>query len=330
MGTHHTDRLLRFVRRWFDERTVTNVFEPLLADHQREWLDAAPAARLRIAMRTAAAFIVAMLWVTPRAVLFAPTPASMTRRILARIIIFTATVSALLTVPLLLDLREMSLPQKAEAALWLLPASVAVAFPFAMTWVTDAIRRHTRPTPIERATALRIGIIAVTFTVLVMGWVVPAANQEFREIAAPDHARPPALGVRELTTRELIADPSPATADAPYTRHGQRGAVRRELNNRAVFALLPAVLLWLRWGALERPRKAWFSPLPASLATVITICGFFTLYFASVAIEHQANWEPGTALWLPPIALGMWGAGERWWSRRLNQSHEERSNASTA
>jgi hypothetical protein len=196
--------------------------------------------------------------------------------------------------------------------------------------VADAIRRHLRPTPMERITALRTGMIAVLFTILVVGWIVPAANQQFREIAAPADARPPALGVKELTTRELIVDPSAATADAPYTRHGHRGAIRRELHNRAVVSLLPALLLWLRWGALERPRRAWFSPLPASLATALTICGFFMLYFASVVIEPRANWQPGTALWLPLIALAAWGAGERWWSRHRNQSHQDRRNASTA
>jgi hypothetical protein len=330
MSTNHTEALLRFVRRWFDERTVTSVFEPLLADHQREWLDAAPSARLRIAMRTAAVLIVSIARLAPRALVLTPTPPSMTRRVLARIIIFTAAAATLLTVPIWLELRQLTLPQKAVAAFWLLPAGVALAFPFAMTWVADAIRRHIRPTPMERIAAFRVGMMAVLFTILVVGWVVPTANQQFREIAAPADARPPARGVRELTTRDLIVDPSGATADAPFTRNGQRGAIRRELNTRAVMALLPALLLWLRWGALERPRKAWFSPLPVSLATAITICGFYFSYFASMAIEHRANWEPGTALWLPLIALGMWGTAERWWSRRLNQSHEECSNASTA
>ena len=330
MRTNHTDAWLRFVRRWFDERTVSGVFEPLLADHQREWLDAPKAARLRIAVCTAAVLISSIIRLAPRVLVLTPVPPSMTRRVLARIIIFTAVAAVLLTVPIWLELRELTLPHKAAAAFWLLPAGIGLAFPFAMTWVADAIRRHTRPTSIERLATLRIGMIAVLFTVLVVGWVVPAANRQFREIAAPADARPPALGVRELTTRELIVDPSAATADAPYTRHGQRGAIRRELHNRAVVTLLPALLLWLRWGALARPRRAWFSPLPASLATALTICGFFMLYFASVVIEPTANWQPGTALWLPLIALAAWGAGERWWSRHLNQSHQEGGNASIA
>ena len=90
MGTHSTNALLRFARRWFDQQTVANVFEPLLADHQREWLDAAPSARLRIAMRTAMTFLIAMVTLAPRALFFTPTPPSMTRRILARLIIFTS------------------------------------------------------------------------------------------------------------------------------------------------------------------------------------------------------------------------------------------------
>ncbi len=42
--------VLRFARAWFDEGTVTRVFEPLVADWQREWIDTSGAKRIMIAV----------------------------------------------------------------------------------------------------------------------------------------------------------------------------------------------------------------------------------------------------------------------------------------
>jgi hypothetical protein len=40
-------RALLFAQRWFDAATVQRVFEPLIADRQREWQDASPSRRAR-------------------------------------------------------------------------------------------------------------------------------------------------------------------------------------------------------------------------------------------------------------------------------------------
>ncbi len=75
----------------------------------------------------------------------------------------------------------------------------------------------------------------------------------------------PARGVRELTTTELLSDPSRAHASETTNAGGRAAMIRRELNNRAALALLPVLLLWLRWGMLDRPRRRWYSPLPSWL-----------------------------------------------------------------
>ncbi len=260
MGTHHTHVLLRFVRHWFDDRTVTNVFEPLLADHQREWLDAPPTARLRIALRTVAVFIVALLWTTPRALLFTAVPASTTRRIVARMIIFISVVSALLIMPFLIELKTVAPGRLASLLMWLLPGAILLAFPFAMGFTVDGVRRHARPTHVERIAMLRAAIVAVTFTVVLGGWIVPAANQQFRLTVWGDRTPPPARGARELTTPQLIQAPWLARAE----RLHRTAAIQRELHNRASLALLPVILIWMRWRALNKPSPQWL--LPAWLA----------------------------------------------------------------
>lgn len=293
MSTHHTDALLRFARRWFDERTVAGVFEPLVADWQREWSEAPASRHPLIFARGALAFATSVIACAPL-ILAAPPPPSMTRRVLGRIIIFTAAVSALLTVPIWLQLRELPLAQQAAATFWLLPAGIVLAFPFAMLWIVDAIRRQTRPTRIERINALRISIMAVLFMIVVGGWVVPAANQEFREIAAPEYARPPARGARELTTPQLIQAPWLAQAEG----RERSQAIQRELHNRASFALLPIVLMWLRWRALIHPSPQW---LPAWLSATVTSGVYFFLRENDTRIESLLGLEPGAAAWVPLV-----------------------------
>ena len=65
-------------------------------------------------------------------------------------------------------------------ALLLLPSCLLLALPFAMVSVVDGIRRHKLPNHVERATALRVGLTACIFVLAFGGWIVPAANQQFR------------------------------------------------------------------------------------------------------------------------------------------------------
>lgn len=297
-------RLLVFASQWFDGRTVHAVFEPLVADYQRQWADASGAARGWISVRGTAAFVITFLALTPRAMIHTPTPVAVTRRIVARVVIFSSAASALLTVPFLMQMRELPTPALVAATLTLLPASMVLALPFAMPWVAEGIRGNDRPTAAERMAALRTAIVAVLFVIAMTGWIIPISNQAFRNIAAPASSSPPARGARELTVTELIRGTT--VVDGRYTRHGSPGAIRRELNNRAVFATLPVVLLWMQWGALGGNRKA-----STALGTVVSIVVFFTLYFASPMVEHRLALGVGTALWMPVIALGLIGAARR-------------------
>jgi hypothetical protein len=61
-------RALAIASQWFDPRTVSTVFEPLVADWQRQWLDAAPPKRARTWLHGAAAFCVATVTASPQVV----------------------------------------------------------------------------------------------------------------------------------------------------------------------------------------------------------------------------------------------------------------------
>ncbi len=285
MSTRATHALLRFARRWFDERTVANVFEPLLADHQREWLDAAPSARLRIAMRTSLTFLVAMLTVAPRALLFTPTPPAITRRIIARLIIFTSVGSGLMTLPFLTQLWEVPPARLAWLLVLLLPSAIVLVFPFAMGFAVDGARRQSTPSPAERMATIRAALAAVLFMIVLHGWVMPEMNQQFRATVQSERWQTPARGAREMTTSQLFAAPSPSRP------------IRREQHSRATMAVLPLVLIWMRWRALNRPSPQWL--LPAWLAATVTLVMYFGIRSAEPFLERSWNLSPGVGAWIP-------------------------------
>ena len=212
-------------------------------------------------------------------------------------ILFISTVSALTVIPLLSEFNEVGPVRLAWLLMWLVPGAVVLAFPFAMGFAVDGVRRHARATPAERIAMVRAAIVAVVFMILLGGWIVPAANQQFRLTVKNDPWHTPARGARELTTPQLIEAPWLARAEGPL----YPDAIQRELHNRASFALLPIVLIWLRWRALDHPSPQWL--LPAWLSATVTIGIYFSLRENDIRIESLLGLERGAAAWVPLVVF---------------------------
>jgi hypothetical protein len=304
-----TSRALAIASRWFDEATLHRTFEPLIADWQREWQDAAPSRRWRVSARGLWAFMVASLVSSPR-MLLTPTPSSVTNRVVTRIAWFMLLTTPWLIAPFIIDV-DAPWQQELPLIVFLMPQAMVVVFPFAMVAAVDAIRRHDAlPPHVERAAVMKLGITAVLLMVCFHGWVMPAGNQAFREEMAPAGVRPPP-GIREMTTTELIIDSSWAHAGETTNAGGRAAVIRHELHNRASFAVLPAFLLWLRWRALDLPRRRWW-PLPAGVATVAIYLSFFLVRSTDRIVEDLLSLQPGTGVWVPFVVLiGVGLAGQR-------------------
>jgi hypothetical protein len=321
-----TSRALAFASRWFDEATVHRTFEPLIADWQREWHDAAPSRRWRVSARGLWAFIVATLVSCPRIAL-TPTPSSVTNRVVTRVARFTLLATPLAIAPFIIDVQA---PWRQELllALFLVPQAMIPFFPFSMVAAVDAIRCHEAlPPHVERAAVMKLGVTAVLLMIVFHGWVMPAANQAFRRESfrvsvnqatmvgtPPAVGRGPARGAREMTTIELFVDPAWAHAGETTNDGGRAATIRRELNTRASFAVLPVFFLWLRWRALDLPRRRW-SPLPVSVATVMIFFCFFLASSADRFIEDAWSLRPGTGRWVPFVVLMTVGFIEQWLGR---------------
>jgi len=299
------NRALAFASRWFDETMVRSTFEPLIADWQREWQDAMPSRRAWTSARGLVAFICAVIVSSPRIAL-TPAPTSVTDRVAISMTRFLAVASLLALVPYVLDMQSEG--WCTVLLLFMVPSAITAVFPFSMIGAADAIRRH-QPLPphVERALVAKLAALAVLFMIVFGGWVVPLANQVFRNGIAP-HG-PPAPGARELTTLQLLTEPTLLAEHEPFTGDADRATrIQRELNNRAVLTVTPIFLLWLRWRKIGTVRARWWSPLPSSLAAILSFVVFMTAFFSGWWLEHRWRLSPGIGFWLPIVTLAVWGA----------------------
>jgi hypothetical protein len=300
-----TNRALAFATRWFDQATVARIFDPLIADWQREWQEAPPSQRTRVSIRGLAAFICACLVSSPE-VLLTRAPKSVTDRVAIRMTRFIALASLVLLTPLLMQLADDA--RYGMLMLTMLPSAITTTFPLSLIAAADALRR-TQPlaSNVERALALKLAIVSFLFMIVFGGFVVPASHQAFRVIQTEGGA-PVIRAVRELTTWQLITDPTMAAAQEPYTGGADRATrIQRELNNRTVLSVLPLLILWVRWRAIERGQGRWWSPLPSTIAVLLAIAVFVVSQFAGFVWERHLHLPAGAGHWLTVIAFVFWG-----------------------
>jgi len=251
------ERLLAFASRWFDPATVSGVFEPLVADWQREWLAAAPSRRRLIMMRGYAAFVVTAIVSVPRLAL-APIPASLTRRIAIRVGLFSLVgmgvqISFYLWDPV--RYHEASLIVPLRSWPYLIPTLLTVALPFAMLSGVRVIRRwEESPRHIECRAVVKLVLAATLWTSIGGGWLAPYANQRWRLAvfsANPQYQGLVLRGARELSTVELFTTDDRAF---PLIRPGERV---QEISFRLSWIVLPLLLASIRWQmfALQQRRS---------------------------------------------------------------------------
>jgi hypothetical protein len=293
-------RLMRFARRWFPPTIVASVFEPLVADWQRQWNDATPAQRRWINAKGFVAVATTIVMMTPRLLLASGT--FRTRPLVMAASFWVAT-SILVTLPFLKNSVPMNL-------LWLLlPASLTLMLPFAILPAIDAMRRDgEEPTAADRRRVLVLVFVAVCGVAIGQGWLTPAANQYYRnEMRSQRSSHPDAAyqGPRVMTTRELIAGDA-ATTPALY------GTPRvRELNMRAAMAALPIVLAWLQWHGLTRTRKRSWRGTRSWLLAAAAALVFIAVMPAGARLEGSLpapGFGPilGLALFAFAARMGMW------------------------
>lgn len=297
-------RLLQFARRWFPPSTVASVFEPLVADWQRESADASPGSRRLINARGRLAFAFTVIMMTPR---LARSATALRARPLVVAGGFWVVTSCLLLAPFVG--RE-----EPTRFLWLLlPGCFTMMLPFAILPAIDALRQDgDEPTPSHRRAAFVLVVAAVIGVAIGQGWITPAANQRWRNAVMSElNGRPSVAfrGPREMTTGQLIAGEAttlPALSGTPRAR---------ELGMRVTLALTPGVLAWLRWRSLSRVRKRSWPIVKSCAVAIAALAADFAVMAAGAALEIRFL-APGFG---PLLALGLFAVIARsgiWWRQR--------------
>ncbi|MDP1569947.1 MAG: hypothetical protein Q8L86_08080 [Vicinamibacterales bacterium] len=314
--------LIRLARAWFDEGTATRVFEPLIADWQREWADArtaSPARRGWILATGLAAYLRTLLTCGGRDVFGVPAARNAVRFAIAFAVALAAGALAHVG-PLFLAISRLSPMPWTPAALGRLvveaaPLLVALAMLPAVAWLhRGALHRKGR-------TALQFTVLGALATLLIAGWLAPIANRPLirqwmieyeQHLDRESEARRLTLAhtVRALRPRTLdermaleLGMPGQRTLPGLWSLSGESTALGRDplttlaLHRRLQWPVLAFVLGLLGW-TLSAATKA----SPARLGLWWTLSS--VLMFAATRVPTEVRFSVWGA-WMPVAVFGV-------------------------
>jgi hypothetical protein len=235
-------RLLAILGNWFEPSLVSNVFEPLLADSQHEWIAATgPWRRTAATVRGFLALLLTIGRVAPGS-MFSPIPASVLGSAMIRVALFCAPITLLMLTPFLGWWMAPGPPLPALSWAYLVPGALVIPIPFAMILIVDLVCLNpTLTTWAKRRIVLQFALLSVVLMIAGLGWLAPSANQSWREAwayARTGNWQNVGRGLRELSVFELLRH-QPLPVD--------------ELFKRAFLVMLPAAVAVSRWLSFHVP-----------------------------------------------------------------------------
>lgn len=238
--------MLRLAHAWFDEATVTRIFEPLIADWQRECasLTSVRAAWCMVRGKLAFAFAFLTTFVSePRS----PLPAALSGSVWLGTEAFLI-LGMLVQYAVFIDNAWL----RGNYAL-VLPSLAATALPLALVPMTILVASRRRWSAFEvRRACAGMALVSVLLLIPLAGWITPASNQRWRESAARSLGHASVLrGTRELTLFELAA----RTAPSDFMRDTRSRTT--ELYNRVGIMVMPFALTALALAASRCKRAVW-------------------------------------------------------------------------
>lgn len=295
-------RLHDLARRLFDPRTMERLIDPAIADLQHEH-DAAMRRGLiwrsrwvRVTGYAAVAKVAALAGLD-----HALHGRSRDDRTVGRTIVFSliaiVVLTAVLLWPPLHDMRRPAAVTMAWRFLCLLPQALAVTLPLGLMFgILLALRNRALSRHVRRTVAvLASGCSVAAF--VVVGWVLPASNQAFRESMA---GMPVPRGLNELTISELAVRDAPPAAGAPGSTPRR---LAFEFHLRLALAAAPLTLGLFSIGVIARRRRV-YGPVPVALAASMWALGYYTLMVDARSAVYQGHWlPPAAAAWAPNLVI---------------------------
>ena len=305
------DWLRATAARWCSARTMERVVEPALADVQTEYEAAARDGRIWhsrwIWIAGHVAFLKVLMWVFAASAIDAVRGATANDRhalgrTLAVFVAVTALGTGLLTLPPLV--AEWS---RLSSIVWLgillipqaVPLSIPVGLTFGILWGLGRVAASRR----SRSLVLAAAVVSSVVSFATLAWVMPAANQAYRQsIAGVTIAR----GANELTLTELgrVLESGQDASIGMGSPRGRRGValayhVRWALS-LAPFALSLFALVWTR-------RQRGRVPIVAA-GCAMTVGYHLVLFLAGRAYAFDRTMSAVAAAWAPNMAFLMLSA----------------------
>lgn len=291
--------ILRWTARTFGDDAAIRVFEPLVADWQRQWHTGGrtSAGRRVAAVRGGIAFVRTCLivgWQTGR-------PMHMHARARVMVIVTAIGFASIGASALLLGFLNQLSTMRGAALAALAPALFAVTVPLALLPAAAVLARTSRESDSAYARWFLVRLVAGSMGLMSLGlaYVVPATNIHFRRVMASHVAGrdvTPPRGLKELSaselarfddTREVFVDDS-------------RERAREELALRATVALgWPVAFAVFGW-RLARARQ---------ILSARAVLGWWTLALVTTLLissgERQTREQFGLLTVLIPAAMWM-------------------------
>lgn len=303
--------LLRIASAWLDERTVAGVFEPMVADAQRECFGSPATTRRLCLLRWRAAFAIAFAQSFVQQAR-QPLPWTVAATTGALVTIFFWLGSALLYAIWWAPWSPGSEPVVAPARLVISLSSTALPLALLPASILTLSRNVSQAWQ-ARMILFWMTLISIAVLVPLGGWIIPRANQEYRVAHAlqSGYRGMPARGDRELSLYELLEGRTPpdsfaSTSDIQNARHN--------LGSRLVMPLTLIVL----GAALAKHTGRRAVPYACGV-WLLAGCGWFLLPLGALwpvaaltsvlmprdpwSIVELAHYLGGLTYWIPHIVF---------------------------
>ena len=197
------DRLLGVARAWFAEDIAARVFEPLIADWQREHQTLRGCALVRSSLRIGICFAITAALMLPR---------QLKQRLPERVTLTGWIVTEAFVAIGMAAQWYVFFDANPRGARYLLPAMLTTALPLALIPAAFAVSRF--GTPVEaRTMMLRLALLSMLMLAPTLGWWLPHSNQTWRVAQAGEGVQ---RGDREVTLLEIMSAVPPRDFAVPH------------------------------------------------------------------------------------------------------------------
>lgn len=278
-------RLRRLAARVCDERTMAIIVDPAVADlqHEAEQARGAGGPHVRPPLARYAAVWKVIGYAIGRSLIHSAAAGVASERTLLRHTVTIAlgialVLTMLLTVPPLLTAPAPNpLAHRSLLFVYLLPQAVSLGIPIGVSGAV-AFALRSRPLTLGVAAPLAgLALFASILTLAVVQWLLPAANQAFRDVATGSHLEP---GLGELALTELARRSDPASVLTLHARLSVAAAT-------FTLAVPGAVIMRLF-------RRTW----AALTAGLLAFLAFYLCLGTAVHVGHRA---PILVAWGPSL-----------------------------